>query len=245
MSIAVLPKASRYSMPKDGKTLLGYAFWNFVNELVVVSQFRNFEVIGVENLPENGAFLLIANHSKRWDGPVVQYLLNRRANYMVSPNEMRGVQGAAVMSVGAFPANPRLDPVGYAVKQLGAGEPVVVFPEGNIFYDDDIHPFKPGVAKIIMNAASAGHRIPVIPAYISYGRGKSPSTVKIIVGKPIALDERLPKVGVESPGDRNEHRELSQLLYDEVAALRDGRQKLSATSALKIEEALSSLQCTA
>jgi 1-acyl-sn-glycerol-3-phosphate acyltransferase len=243
MSIAVLPKASRYPWPKDGKTSVGYAFWNFVNELVVVCQFKNFEVVGIENLPADGPFLLIANHSKRWDGPVVQYLLNRRANYMVSPNEMRGLQGVAVMSVGAFPANPRLDPVGYAVKQLRAGEPVVVFPEGNIFYDDDIHPFKPGAAKIIMTAASAGQRLPVIPAYISYGPGKLPSTVKITIGKPIALHERLSK-NFQSAGDRHEQREVSQLLFDEVAGLRDGKANRSSDSALDIESAVS-LQCTA
>lgn len=273
MSIAVLPKASKYPAPKDGKTKVGYAFWNFVNELIVVHQFKKFEVVGAENIPAEGAFLLIANHSKRWDGPVVQYLLNRRANYMVSPNEMRGLQGAAVMSVGAFPANPRLDPVGYAVKQLRANEPVVVFPEGNVFYDGEVHPFKPGVAKIVMNAASAGHPVPVIPMYISYGGGKVPSTVKLTIGTPIALDafvssDRPEVAGRETApanANRNEHREISQLLYDEVIALRDGTkavrdalcavvdetsardgaQKLNATSQAKVEEELVSLQCSA
>lgn len=237
MTVAVLPKASKYPAPRDGKTKLGYAFWNFVNELIIVHQFKKFEVVGAENIPTEGAFLLIANHSRRWDGPVVQYLLNRRANYMVSPNEMKGLQGAAVMSVGAFPANPRLDPIGYAVKQLRADEPVVVFPEGNVFYDGEVHPFKPGVAKIAMNAASAGHPIPVIPMYISYGGGKVPSSVKLTVGKPIALDDYISRdrfssgnAGSEAASreisgntNRIEHREISQLLYDEVIALRDGK----------------------
>jgi 1-acyl-sn-glycerol-3-phosphate acyltransferase len=219
MSINVLPKTSKMSMPKDGKTKLGYAFWNFVNELIVVNQFRNIEVVGAENIPEHGAFILFANHSKRWDGPVVQYLLNRRANYMVSPNEMKGLQGAAVISVGAFPANPRLDPVGYALNQLRCGEPVVVFPEGNVFYDGEVHAFKPGVAKIAINAALEGCPVPAIPMYIKYGSGKSPTSVKLIIGRPVKIVDHLNQIeGCE----RNSQRALSQRFFDEVIGLRDG-----------------------
>jgi len=213
MSTHTVSKSPKAVLPQDGKTWFGYPFWNFVNEIVVVTHFRTFEVEGLENIPADGPFLLIANHSKRWDGPVVQYVLNRRANYMVSPNEMKGIQGAAVMSVGAFPAHPRLNPVGYALKQLQAGEPVVVFPEGNVFYDGEVHPFKTGVAKIALSAANDGYEVPVIPMYIDYGNEPS---AKILIGKPVNLSEF-----VSEGAAKEVQLALSQHLHDEVVELRN------------------------
>ena len=91
----------------DGKSFYGYPFWNTVNRMVVNTHFHSAYLTGLDNLPESGPFLLIANHSSRWDGPVVQYILNRRANYMVSPNEMKGIQKPAVLSVGALLIRPQ------------------------------------------------------------------------------------------------------------------------------------------
>lgn len=217
MATCTIARTSKYAMPRDGKTPIGFAFWNFINELIIVQHFRQVEVVGAENIPNDGPFILIANHSKRWDGPVVQYLLNRRANYMVSPNEMKGLQGAAVMSVGAFPANPKLDPIGYAIKQLRAGEPVVVFPEGNVFYDGEVHTFKTGVAKIALNMASALNPVKVLPMYIEYGTDKE-RTVKMIVGSALDMTE---EKRIEN--ERDAQRALANKMRDAVVALRDGQ----------------------
>ena len=155
----------------DGKSWYGYSIWNVINRIVVSTQFDSIDISGLDNLPENGPFILVANHSSRWDGLVVQYLLNRKANYMVSPNEIKGMQKPAVLSVGAFPANPRLDLVGYATRQLMRGEPVVVFPEGNVFYDGNLRRFKPGTAKIVLNAINKGLDVKVVPLAIKYSFG--------------------------------------------------------------------------
>jgi len=152
---------------KDKKSFLRFTFWNLVNQIVMRVHFKKISVIGRTNLPD-GAFILVANHSSRWDGLAVQFLLNRRANYMVSPNEMKGLQGRAVKSVGAFPANSRHDLVSYSLERMLKNEPIVVFPEGNIFKDDYLHPFKKGAAKIALEAVSRNYNIPIVPLAIEY-----------------------------------------------------------------------------
>lgn len=175
--------------PVDCKNPLSYWFWNTVNVVVTATRFAKIEVSG--RLPKDGPFIFVANHSSRWDGPLVQRVLNRPSNYMVSPNEIRGLQAAAVLSVGAFPANPRLDLVGFAEDQLKKGQPIVIFPEGNVFYDRQLHPFKQGTAKIALAAANKGLRVPIIPAYISYHNGPDweTSTVRVLIGDPLEIDE--------------------------------------------------------
>lgn len=216
----VRSSSSRLALPRDGKTLLGYIFWNLINRIIIAFHFRGkIAVEGAENIPLSGPFVLIANHSSRWDGPLVQHILNRRANYMVSPNEMKGLQGAAVMSVGAFPAHPRLNPVGYAIQQLQSGEPVVVFPEGNVFYDGVIHPFKTGVAKIALHSQKSQFDISFIPLYIEYGKKGNGYTAKAKIGKPIHA-QQLPA----NEGDLKEaQKAISERLFDHVGALRDGK----------------------
>ncbi len=213
--------APRTKLPKDGKTWLGFLFWNLINKLIIAFHFRGkISVDGAGNIPSHGPFILIANHSSRWDGPLVQHILDRRANYMVAPKEMEGLQGAAVMSVGAFPAHPRLNPVGYAIQQLHAQEPVVVFPEGNVFYDGSIHPFKTGVAKIALDCRKNGFDVQIVPMFIEYTEKNNNYSAKVVVGKPLGKKE----LTVSESSSKDAQRALSDKLYEQVVALRDGFQ---------------------
>ncbi len=228
-------KVSNLMKPVDGKTKIGYWFWNVVNHLVTAQHFRKFEVVGAENIPLNGPFILVANHSSRWDGPVVQRILNRRANYMVAPKEMEGLQGAAVMSVGAFPSHPKLDPIGFAERQICSGEPVVVFPEGNVFYDGVVHKFKLGVSRIAFNVAAKGRELAIIPVYIDYSCDRG-HRVKVLIGSPIWTSEFSNRFQMQS---RDGQIELTDRMFERVIALRDGSQQ---SLALPKED---SLRCTA
>lgn len=211
---------SKLTLPRDGKTLLGYFFWNLINKIIIAFHFRGKIVVeGAANIPKSGPFVVIANHSSRWDGPLVQHILNRRANYMVSPNEMKGLQGAAVMSVGAFPAHPRLNPVGYAIQQLHRGEPVVVFPEGNVFYDGVVHPFKTGVAKIVLHSQKNEFDAPIIPVYVEYAEQNKSYSATVKIGSPIHADELPENIG----NVKEAQRAISERLFDEVVALRNGK----------------------
>lgn len=208
-------KARSYLMPKDGKTGIGYFFWNLIDRVIVDFYFNRIDIVGSENLPAEGPFILVSNHSSRWDGPLVQHILNRPANYMVSPNEMRGLQGAAVMSVGAFPANPRLDLINFANRQLKRGEPVVIFPEGNVFCDGVLHTFKKGVARIALAAARGGLDVPVVPIFIRYSYDEGPC-VKVVIGKAIGVRQYAER---DELNRRDTIVDLAERLFHEVQEL--------------------------
>lgn len=198
----------------DGKSWYGYSIWNVINRIVVATQFDSIEITGLENLPENDPFILVANHSSRWDGLVVQYLLNRKANYMVSPNEIKGMQKPAVLSVGAFPANPRLDLVGYATRQLRRGEPVVVFPEGNVFYDGNLRRFKTGTAKIALNAIKNGLDVNVVPLAIKYCFGPC-NRLEMQVGEAVNCSQ----VSYKQSDYREKIKELTAIFRQRVDSM--------------------------
>lgn len=106
---------------------------------------------------------------------------------MVSPNELRGYQGSVLMSMGSFPADPRFDLIGHAVNLFKRGQGIVVFPEGNTFYDGSTHKFKTGAAKIAFAARNEGIDLPVLPAAIHYP--EDGTSARIVIGKAISLDE--------------------------------------------------------
>ncbi|MBX9567612.1 MAG: 1-acyl-sn-glycerol-3-phosphate acyltransferase [Candidatus Obscuribacterales bacterium] len=201
----------------DRKNIFVYAFWNLVNIIVTSIRFRDFEISGQENIPKNGPFLLVSNHCSRWDGLVVYRTLARPSNFMVSPNELRGMQGSVLVSMGAFPADPRYDLVGHSIEMFKRGQGVVVFPEGNTFYDGSTHTFKTGTAKIALASAKAGLDVPLLPAAIYYSPdGK---TARICVGKAISLDEY---VQSSESNPSTIWRALSDRMHREVCFLRAG-----------------------
>lgn len=179
-NLLLLRKAMR-----DAKDPVSFFFLAFLTKLVIALRFKRFNVYGRENLPVIGPYICIANHSSRWDGPTLGAVINRPANFMVSPNELKGLQGFLLHKVGAFPAHPKLDFVGHVLKQFAKGEPFVIFPEGNVFYDGHTHNFKKGAARVALAACQAGLSVPVVPVGIRYENGQASYNI----GRPIAVEE--------------------------------------------------------
>jgi 1-acyl-sn-glycerol-3-phosphate acyltransferase len=152
----------------DRKNKLTFAALNWLNHRVTRTRFRHVHVLGENNFPKSGAFLLIANHTSRWDGLVIGRLLNRPANYMVTPNELKGFQGMMLRAGGSFPADRRLNLMSFVRRQFAKGEPVVIFPEGDIYRDGSTHPFKRGAAKIVLDCLKYGIDLPIVSVAIRY-----------------------------------------------------------------------------
>jgi 1-acyl-sn-glycerol-3-phosphate acyltransferase len=201
---------------KDRKDPITFFILSVLVKIVVFFRFRPLRVIGGENLPTSGPYICIANHSSRWDGPTLGRLIDRPANFMVSPNELTGLQGFLLSRVGAFPAHPRLDFVSHVLGQFKKGEPFVIFPEGNVFYDGHTHAFKKGLSRIAFAAYQNGFDVPIVPVAIRYENGMA----KYNVGKPIAVSDYLRDIGASAeavtPAIQNSfvkamHRELCAL----------------------------------
>lgn len=150
-----------------GETLLGLYF-------------GKLQVSGQEYIPQTGPVIYAPTHRSRWDALVVPKFVGRRVTgrdlrFMVSHDEMRGLQGWLISQTGGFPVDttqPAIAALRYGFELLKAGESLVIFPEGNIFRDRQVQPLKPGLARLAIQAAAARPTpdVQIVPIGISYSQ---------------------------------------------------------------------------
>ncbi|NJO71120.1 MAG: 1-acyl-sn-glycerol-3-phosphate acyltransferase, partial [Oscillatoriales cyanobacterium RM1_1_9] len=124
--------------------------------------FGKIRIEGQELLPKSGAVIIAPTHRSRWDPILLGYAMGRRVTdrdlrYMVLLDQTRGVQGWFVRRLGGFPIDrdrPASSSIRYSVELLQNQEVLVLFPEGRIFLDNQIHPVQSGVARIALQAIS-------------------------------------------------------------------------------------------
>jgi 1-acyl-sn-glycerol-3-phosphate acyltransferase len=187
--------------------------------LVLPLMFRHIDVQGLEHIPRRGPVLLAPTHRARWDALILPRTAGRPGTgrdirFMVSANEMRGLQGWFIWRCGGFPVNtdqPGIGSVRYGVDLLASGELLVVFPEGGIFRDEQVHPLKVGPAWMAIQAASqSDHPVQVVPVGLAYSQPypRCGSRVAVRFGPPLSTDDIAP--GPEKQRARDLSRELRQ-----------------------------------
>ena len=138
--------------------------------------FHRFQIEGLENVPDEGAFLLASNHLSFLDPPALGCRLPRNLHYFARDSLFKGPLGMLIRALNSIPVNrSQLDlaTLRRVLKVLKEGHPLLVFPEGTRSEDGNLGDGKKGVG---MLAAKA--QVPVLPARIfgSYeimGKGKS------------------------------------------------------------------------
>jgi 1-acyl-sn-glycerol-3-phosphate acyltransferase len=166
---------------------------------LVLPAFFRIEVTGQENLPKNGAVILAPTHRARWDSLLVPYatgrfVTGRDLRFMVTADEVRGLQGWLIKRLGGFPVNPRNPAIAslrYGVEVLQNGEMLVIYPEGNIFRDKKLRPLKPGLARIALQAEASrpGLDMKIVPIHLRYEMPypKRGCKVNIQIGQPLEV----------------------------------------------------------
>jgi 1-acyl-sn-glycerol-3-phosphate acyltransferase len=161
--------------------------------------FRKLTVIGQENLPKTGPVILAPTHRSRWDALMVPYaagkdVSGRDLRFMVSEDEVKGIQGWFIRRMGGFSVNTKHPGVGtirHSVELLRNGEVLVIFPEGNIFRNGNVQPLKPGMARIALQAEASKPEqgLKIVPISIHYSspvpHWRCEATVKI--GSPLTV----------------------------------------------------------
>jgi 1-acyl-sn-glycerol-3-phosphate acyltransferase len=115
---------------------------------------------------------------------------------MVTSNECQGLQGWFVKRMGGFPVNterPAIATLRHTVELMQQGEMLVIYPEGNIYRDGQLHPLKPGIARLAVSAESSypGLEVKVIPIGIQYSEPYPNwgTDVNILIGEPIKVTD--------------------------------------------------------
>jgi 1-acyl-sn-glycerol-3-phosphate acyltransferase len=161
--------------------------------------FRKLKVVGQENIPKTGPVILAPTHRSRWDALTIPYaagkpITGRDLRFMVSEDEVKGLQGWFIRRMGGFPVNtkhPGISSLRHSVELLRNGETVVIFPEGNIFREGPVQPLKPGMARIALQveASQPGIDLKIVPISIRYSQPVPHwrCDVTVTIGSPISV----------------------------------------------------------
>ena len=170
-----------------------YEFLRLIVHCVYRLLFR-YEAYGQENIPEEGAVLLCANHLSNWDPPFVGLTVKRRVNYMAKQELFRiPVLRTVIRWFGAFPVKRGATDkkaIRTALERLREGKVVLIFPEGTRSKTGQLGKAFPGSGFLALR-----EKCTVIPVAI-IGPFRLFHKVKIIYGPPIDLEDlRKPKAG--------------------------------------------------
>jgi 1-acyl-sn-glycerol-3-phosphate acyltransferase len=165
--------------------------------IVLPSFFGHIKITGRENIPTSGPVIFAPTHRSRWDSLILPYAAGRHVTgrdmrFMVTSNECQGLQGWFVKRMGGFPVNterPAIATLRHTVELMQQAEILVIYPEGNIYRDGQLHPLKPGIARLAVTAESShpGLGLKVIPVGIQYSEPYPNwgTDVNIHIGEPI------------------------------------------------------------
>ncbi|TWT82716.1 Bifunctional protein Aas [Planctomycetes bacterium CA13] len=162
------------------------------------------EVIGLENLPTEGGYVVGSNHVSWIDGILILWMLPKNIRFLVDAenfdNAITRYLGAG-FDVILMKSNPKS--IGRALKTaregLKAGDSIGIFPEGTISRTGQLQAFKPGVQKILK-----GTDAPIVPVWLDgmWGSAFSYSGGKLFWKWPTMLRRRLTLyIGKPLPGD--------------------------------------------
>lgn len=168
---------------------------------IIVPFYFNLEINGRENLPQDGATILAPTHRSRWDGLILAhvagwFVTGRKLRYMVLEEQTKGLQGWFLRRLGGFPVDrdrPSISTIRHSLELLQNKEMLVLFPEGHILPDNQIHPLKSGVGRIALQAASGETdlNLQIVPISIRYQHPAPPPWrcgVRVNIGSPLAID---------------------------------------------------------
>jgi len=166
---------------------------------VFPAYFGPIKVQGQENLPLTGPVILAPTHRSRWDAFMVPFVAGhhvtkRHLRFMVSADEVTGVQGWFIRRMGGFPINtsrPAIASLRHGVELLGKGEMLVIFPEGNIFREERVQPLKPGLARLAIQAEMSRPNlgVQIVPMHIHYDDPLVHwrSRAQVHIGQPLSV----------------------------------------------------------
>jgi 1-acyl-sn-glycerol-3-phosphate acyltransferase len=156
---------------------------------------------GCRHVPRRGPVLVLSNHESFLDPPLIGLAVRRRLRYLARKTLFKGrLFTAFIRSVGAVPVDQEgvaKEGLRACIDLLGAGQALVVFPEGERTPTGEMQPFKPGIQLLLRKApvpivpvglAGAFEALPkhaVVPRLAPLFWPATGSSLAVSVGKPI------------------------------------------------------------
>lgn len=141
-------------------------------------------VEGREHIPPSGAFVLAPVHRSNMDTPISTCLTRRRLRFMGKDSLWKKrPAGWLLSSLGGFPVargTPDREALKRCIAVLAAGEPLVLFPEGERKSGDEVQPLFAGAAYVALKAGA-----PIIPVGIGGSERVMPKGSKLIYPRKV------------------------------------------------------------
>ncbi|WP_223591628.1 lysophospholipid acyltransferase family protein [Neobacillus bataviensis] len=164
-------------------------FYSFARSVAygIFKPWYRIEALGVENIPKDGGVLLCCNHINNFDPIVLGIMAPRPVHYMAKEELFRvPVLGEIVRKCNAFPVKRGMSDREALRKGLGIlkdGQVLGLFPEGTRSKTGELGKGLAGAGFFALKTDSA-----VVPCAI-IGPYKSLRKLRVVYGKPIAMDE--------------------------------------------------------
>jgi 1-acyl-sn-glycerol-3-phosphate acyltransferase len=163
-----------------------YGFSHAIMKIVYEILFRG-EIVGLENLPAKGGYIVASNHASHLDPPVVGLYLPQQVAFFARKTLWKpGFASWWLDGVGTIPVDrdggTDVTAIKRVLQTLKMGKVVILFPEGTRSRDGKLQHPKPGIGLL---ACRTG--VPVVPARVfgsfdAFGRDG-----KLRLGTPISV----------------------------------------------------------
>jgi 1-acyl-sn-glycerol-3-phosphate acyltransferase len=181
---------------------MGYRLVRAVVALLLWLFYRKIEPSAAERIPASGPVVIAANHHNALvDAMLIVASTPRRVTPLAkAPLFRHPLVGPFLKLVGAVPVHRRVDGAdprrnaemfASATAALRAGEALLIFPEGVSQPRPMLMPLRTGAARIVLAAAAAGVRVPLVPVGLVFdapGTFRAASAL-VSVGPPVATDD--------------------------------------------------------
>lgn len=175
---------------------------------ILISTIYRIRHENLDRIPDEGGAVIVCNHVSFVDAMVIAGCCRRPIRFVMDHQIFKVpvlsfvFRTAKAIPIASAKANPKIkaNAMDEVAKALENGEIVGIFPEGQITYDGELAPFKPGIEEIIRRTP-----VPVIPmalqgfwgSFFSRKRGRAMaslprrfwSKVGISVGAPIPPEQ--------------------------------------------------------
>ena len=192
---------------------------------VLLKVIARFEIIGRDNFPKKGPFIVASNHTSFADPVILGVACNTLPIAFMAKRELfaRPFLGAWLRAVKCIPVDRSSGGVGAlkkAVNRLRGGAAIGIFPEGTRSTDGNFKKAEPGIGLIALKTKAS-----IVPVYISGSDKVLPVNSKMVkmhkitakIGKPIDINT------IETTSDRKMAYDLvGEKVMEQIANLKNG-----------------------
>lgn len=195
--------------------------YRFLRRVVawLVPRLMRFRPQGLENIPEDGPFIIAANHIHALDPLIVAIIVPQHVSFMAKEEVMHSrLLGWLVKQVGSFPVKrgkADIQAIRQALKVLATGHVLGIFPEGTRSRTGEMQAAFEGTALLAARA-----EVPIVPVAL-HGQYRLGGILRVNVGKLVRIPSAI--AGKPTAEERAQGTEMiMQRIADLLAECREG-----------------------